>query len=241
MSDFSGRVALVTGASRGLGRAVAAALATAGAHVVAVARSVADLETLDDEIQGAGGSATLVPLDLRDWAAIDRLGAAIAERWQRLDILVGNAAILGAITPVAHLDPELWHQVIGTNLSANWHLIRACDPLLRAAEAGRAVFITCRQPRQAQPFWGAYAASKAALETLALTYAEELRPTRARANLFDPGPMRTRLRAGAMPGAGPHDLPTPQSVVPEVLRLLSPEFVDTGILVSLGSRPSPDA
>lgn len=235
MPDFAGLIALVTGASRGLGRATALALAGAGAHVVAVSRSVAGLESLDDEVQRAGGAATLVPLDLRDWAAIDRLGAAVAERWGRLDALFASAAVLGAVTPAAHLDPELWHEVIGTNLSANWHLIRACDPLLRAAAAGRAVFATCRPAAEPAAFWSAYAASKAGLETLVLAYAAELRPTRATANLIDPGPMRSRLRAAAMPGADPDALPAPESVAPQVLAMLAAESMANGTLLRIAN------
>jgi NAD(P)-dependent dehydrogenase (short-subunit alcohol dehydrogenase family) len=235
MPDPSGRVAVVTGASRGIGYAAALALGRAGIHVLAVARTVGGLEELDDEIQAAGGSATLVPLDLRDGAAIDRLGAAIYERWGRLDILLGNAGMLGVVTPVSHLEPKVFEQVMAVNVAANWRLIRSLDPLLRQADAGRALFLTAAEAREARPFWSAYAASKAALERIVLSYAAELGPTRVTANLVDPGPVRTHLRAQAYPGENAELLRTPAEIAPAILAMLSPAFTANGTLNRLGA------
>src|SRR5882757_9567881 len=183
MSDtFKDRVAVVTGASRGIGRAAALALAEAGAHVVAVARTVGALEELDDAIRAQGGAATLVPLDLKDSAGIDRLGAAIFSRWGKLDMLLGNAGLLGAITPLAHLEPKVWDDVMAVNVTANWRLIRSLDPLLRQSTAGRAVFLTSGVTYSFPAYWGAYAISKAALEAVVRTYAREVAQTPVRAN-----------------------------------------------------------
>ncbi len=221
MPAFSGRIAVVTGASRGIGRATARALAAAGAHVVAVARTVGGLEELDDDIRGDGvGAATLVPLDLRDGAGIDRLGAAIYERWGRLDILVANAAVLGVITPLAHLDPKVWDEVFAVNITANWRLLRAFDPLLRHSDAGRVVFVTSSAAKRAPAYWGAYSVSKAALEALARTYEAETRQTPLQVSVFDPGATRTRMRALAMPGENPGRLPTPDDAAARLLALL---------------------
>lgn len=230
MIDFSGQVAVVTGASRGIGHAAALALAARGAHVVAVARTVGALEELDDHIRSSGGSATLVPMDLKDFAAIDRLGAALYERWGRLDMLLGNAGILGVLTPVGHLEPKVFDDTMAVNLTANWRLLRSLDPLLRRAESGRTVFLTSAVTHTLPPYWGAYAMSKAALEALVKTYAAEVRQTRVIANLLDPGPLRTRIRAQAMPGEDPDSLDPPEAVVPEILRLLAPDFPETGKL-----------
>ena len=227
---LSGRVAVVTGASRGLGRAAALALAEAGAHVVALARTVGGLEELDDAIRGKGGAATLVPLDLTDFPALDRLGAAIYERWGKLDMLLGNAAQLGVITPVGHLEPRVWDEVIAVNVTANWRLIRSLDPLLRQSDAGRALFVTCGAVRELRPYWGAYAASKAALEALVRTWARELAISKARVNLIDPGPLRTRIRAQARPGEDPTTVKAPEAVAPEIVRMLSPDFAANGTL-----------
>lgn len=227
---FDGKITLVTGASRGIGRAVARAFAREGAHVVAVARTVGGLEELDDEIRAAGGSATLVPLDLRDGPGIDRLGGAVFERWKRLDVLVGNAGVLGSLTPLAHIDPREWDEVIAVNLTANWRLIRSFDPLLRQSEAGRAVFVTSGVARHPRAYWSAYAVSKAALETLARIYAAEIAMTKARANLINPGPTRTAMRAKAMPGEDPDSLPPPESLEEAFLKLASADFADNGVL-----------
>jgi NAD(P)-dependent dehydrogenase (short-subunit alcohol dehydrogenase family) len=225
---LAGRIALVTGASRGIGYATAVALARAGAHVVAVARTVGGLEELDDAIRAAGSSATLVPLDLKDHEGIARLGAALAERYQRLDVLIGNAGILGPLSPLGHVEPKAWDEVIAVNVTANWHLIRAMDPLLRQAEAGRAVFVGSGAGANARAYWGPYSVSKAALETLARTYAAETASTNVRVNLMSPGPTRTRMRAMAMPGEDPMSLKTAELVAEKILELCRPEFQETG-------------
>jgi NAD(P)-dependent dehydrogenase (short-subunit alcohol dehydrogenase family) len=232
---LAGRVAVVTGASRGLGRAATLALAEAGAHVIAVARTVGALEELDDAIKANGGSATLVPLDLTDYPALDRLGASIYQRWGKLDILLGNAAVLGAITPVAHLEPKVFDAVMAVNVTANWRLIRSLDPLLRQSDAGRALFVTSDVAHRVPPFWGIQAASKAALEALVRTYAAELHQTTATANLFSPGPLRTNMRALAVPGEDPMTLKTPEDVAPAIARMLSPDYIDNGALFDFPS------
>ena len=228
---LEGRVALVTGASRGIGRAAAKALAAAGAHVILVARTAGALEEVDDEIQQAGGSATLVPLNIRDFPALDRLGASIFERWKRLDAFLGNAGSLGALTPLAHLEPKVFQELIEVNVTANWRLIRSLDPLLRASDAGRVLFLTSGAARKHTPFWGGYGMAKAALESLALTYAEECATTNVRVNLLSPGPMRTAMRAKAMPGEDPDTLLPPDAVAPLIVDLLSPSCTKNGELV----------
>ncbi len=230
------RIALVTGASRGLGQALALALAAAGAHVVAVARTTGGLEELDDAIKAAGGSATLVPLDLKDLPAIDRLGAAIFERWKRLDILVGNAGILGKLTPLGHIEPKSWDEVMAVNVTANFRLIRAMDPLLRAAPAGRAVFVTSGAARSCPAYWGAYSVSKAALEAMVKTYAAEVAVTKVRANCFSPGPTRTKMRAAAMPGEDPKSLPSPEEVALRLMPLCRPDFAGNGGIYAHGAE-----
>ncbi len=221
MPALAGRIGVVTGASRGIGRAAARALAAEGAHVVAIARTVGGLEELDDDIRADGvGAATLVPLDLRDAAAIDRLGAALHERWGRLDMLLANAGILGTITPLAHLDPKVWDAVMAVNVTANWRLVRSLEPLLRQSPSGRALFVTSLAARRAPAFWGPYSISKAALEALAKTWAAELRQTAIRVNVLDPGPTRTRMRAEAMPGEDPASLPAPETLVPHIVAML---------------------
>ena len=230
MADLDGRIAVVTGASRGIGYAAALGLAEAGAHVVAVARTSGALEELDDAIRARGGNATLVPFDLKDFAAIDRLGAVIHERWGRLDMLLANAGMLGVITPLGHLAPKVWDNVMAVNVTANWRLIRSFDLLLRQSDAGRALFLTSSVTRSCRPFWGVYAASKAALEALVRTYAGEMANTNVRANLLDPGALRTHMRAQAMPGEDPETLKTPDAVVPDIVRMLSPGYTETGVL-----------
>jgi NAD(P)-dependent dehydrogenase (short-subunit alcohol dehydrogenase family) len=229
---FSGRIALVTGASRGIGRAAAKALAAEGAHVVVVARTVGALEELDDEIRAAGGTASLVPLNLKDFAAIDRLGGTIFERWGRLDALLGNAGVLGNLTPLAQLSPKVFAECLEVNITANWRLIRSMDPLLRLSDAGRALFVTSGAARRTRPYWGAYAMSKAALETIALTYAAESDGTSVRVNLFNPGPLRTRMRQKAMPGEDPESLDPPEAVAPMICDLLAPSCAKNGELTS---------
>jgi len=224
------RIALVTGASRGIGYATALKLAEAGSHVVAVARTVGGLEELDDAIRAAGGSATLVPLDLKDFAGIDRLAAALNERYGRLDVLVGNAGILGPVSPLGHVEPQAWDDAIAVNVTANWRLIRAMDPLLQRSQAGRAVFLTSGAAASARAYRGPYSISKAALESLVRTYAAETISTAVRVNLFSPGPTRTRMRASLMPGEDPQTLPTPQQVAEKIVALCLPDFTATGRL-----------
>ena len=223
LSALSGRVALVTGATRGIGRAIALGLAREGAHVIAVGRTQGALEELDDEILAMTGErATLVPLDIADGDGVDRLGAAIFERWGRLDVLIAAAGVLGVTTPVPHMDPQVWDKVMAVNLTANYRLIRSLDPLLRKAEAGRVVFLTSGAARRPRAFWGAYAASKAALEALAAVYADEVEHTPLRVAVVNPGPMRTRMRAAAFPGEDPQSLPAPDEITPMILELLGP-------------------
>ena len=224
------RIALVTGASRGIGAATAVELAKAGAHIVAVARTSGALEELDDQIQAAGSTATLVPLDIKDYDGIDRLGAALYERYRRLDVLIGNAGMLGVTSPLAHVEPKVWEETIAVNVTANWRLIRAMDPLLRAAEAGRAVFISSGVVRHARAYWGPYTTSKAAIEAMTRTYANETISTALRVNLFNPGPIRTKLRAQGMPGEDPMTLDTPDNVAKAMLPLCLPSFQETGRL-----------
>jgi len=221
---LSGRIALVTGASRGIGRAAAIALGGAGAHVICVARTVGGLEETDDAIVKAGGTATLVPLNLKDFAAIDRLGASIYERWGKLDALLGNAGVLGQLTPLAHMDPKTFQEVLDVNLTANWRLIRSLDPLLRLSDAGRVLFVTSGAARKHIAYWGAYALSKSALEILALTYAVECETTNIKVNLLNPGPMRTLMRMKAMPGEDPAYLVKPEDMAFKVIEMLSPNY-----------------
>jgi NAD(P)-dependent dehydrogenase (short-subunit alcohol dehydrogenase family) len=229
-ADLNGKVVLVTGASRGIGYAAAREAARRGAHVIAVARTVGGLEELDDEIQDLGSSATLVPLDLKDGDAIDRLGAAIFERWGMLDGLVGNAALLGTLSPLPHIAPEEFANVMATNVTANFRLLRSMDLLLRQAEAGRAVFVSSSAARSAKPYWGLYAASKAALDAMVKSYAGEMASTQVKANLFYPGAVRTAMRARAMPGEDPDTLPRPAAIVSGLIDLLSPSLTETGKL-----------
>jgi NAD(P)-dependent dehydrogenase (short-subunit alcohol dehydrogenase family) len=228
LPPLAGKIALVTGASRGIGYAAALALARAGAHVVALARTVGGLEELDDAIGAAGGSATLVPLDLKDTEGIARLGAALNERYRRLDILVGNAGVLGPLSPLGHVEPKAWDEVMAVNVTANWQLIRCMDPLLRQSEAARVVFITSGLGASPRAYWGPYAVSKAALDALAYTYAAETVSTGVRVNLFSPGPTRTRMRAAAMPGEDPMSLKTADVVGEKIVALCLPAFQLTG-------------
>ncbi len=228
---LAGRIALITGASRGIGAAVAKRFAAEGAQVILTARTVGGLEAVDDAIQATGGKATLVPLDLNDHGKIDQLGAQIAERFGRLDILVGNAGMLGELTPLAHADAGVWEKVMNVNLTANWRLIRGMDPLLRASRAGRAMFVTSGVAGGVFPYWGAYAVSKAALEMLVKIYAAEISTTPVRANLLDPGIVRTRMRASAMPGENPETLPAPETITGSFVELALPSCTLQGAVV----------
>ena len=229
---LDGRIAVITGASRGIGAAVAKRFAIEGAEVVLVARTVGGLEEVDDEIRAAGGkAATLVPLDMTDFPAIDRLGGVIAERHGRLDILVGNAAILGGLRPTGHFLPDEWERVMAVNVTANWRLIRCFDALLRASDAGRVTFVTSGAAAMAIPYWGAYAASKAALESMVRIYAAEVDQTSLRVNLFDPGVVRTRMRAEAMPGEDPLTLTHPDDITGTFVDLSAPDCRRNGDIV----------
>ena len=231
MSDnkpLTDKIALVTGASRGIGAALALELAKAGAHVVAIARTVGGLEELDDKIQAAGGSATLVPLDLKDGEGIARLALALNERYGRLDVLAGNAGVLGPLSPLDHVEPKDWDNVMAVNVTANWQLIRCMNALLVRAEAGRAVFMTSGVPHRDRAYWGPYAASKAALEALVRTYAAETAITKVRVNLFSPGPTRTRMYATAFPGIDPDTLPTADTIAQAIVPLCLPDCTESG-------------
>jgi NAD(P)-dependent dehydrogenase (short-subunit alcohol dehydrogenase family) len=217
-----GRLAVITGASRGIGRAISIAFAQAGADLVLISRTVGGLEEVDDEVKSLGRQATLVPLDIADFEAIDRLGAHIYERWKKLDILVGNAGVLGPLTPVSHIPPNEWATLLNVNVTANARLIRSLDPLLQQSEAGRAIFLTSTVARNHRAFWGGYAASKAALEALALAYADECEKTNVRVNLVNPGATRTVMRAAAVPGEDPDTLPTPTEVARIFVELAGP-------------------
>lgn len=228
----SQRVALVTGASRGIGRAVALALAEQNIHILLLARTQGGLEEVYDEIVNAGGEATGVPMDLTDYEAIDRLGGVIAERWGKLDIFVGNAGILGPISPVAHMKHDEFEKTLAVNVTANARLIRALEPLLLASDNGRAVFLTSGAAYSTKPFWGAYSTSKAALDALVKSWAKEQKNTSLKINLYSPGPVRTAMRAQAMPGENPSTLPTAEDIAPQIVSLCSPDYQETGEIIS---------
>lgn len=230
---LTGKLALVTGASRGIGAATAEALACAGAHVIITARTEAGLIELDDRIAAAGGAATIAPFDLKDGEAIDRLATAIASRWGKLDLLVLNAATLGTLTPVPHIDPKEFDTVVALNLTANWRLIRAFDPLLRAADGGRLVTLTSSVATTPRAFWGTYAATKAALDSLVLTYGEEVKNTSAvRVAILDPGATATSMRARAFPGEDATTIKQPVAVANAIVALLGADFT-TGTRVAV--------
>jgi len=228
--NLEGRIALVTGASRGIGYFTALELAKAGAHVIACARTVGGLEELDDAIKAVDGSATLVPFDLADMEAIDRLGGSIFERWGKLDILVANAGVLGVISPIGHIEAKVFEKVMNINVNATWRLIRSVDPLLARSDAGRAVIMSSGAAHKCRPFWSAYSASKAAVEALARTWAGETQTTPLRITSVDPGATRTAMRAQAVPGEDPMSLPHPSEVAKAIVPLLGPGVTETGKL-----------
>ena len=227
-ADLTGRVALVTGASRGIGAAVAKAYAKAGAHVILTARTTGALEEVDDVIRAAGGTATIMPLNLLDLDKVDVMGPAIAEKFGRLDIFVGNAAMLGSLTPLGHVDAKEWQRVMDLNVNANFRLLRTLDPLLRASDAGRVIMVSSSLAQDARAYWGAYATSKAALEAMTKVYAAETVTTPVRVNLLDPGATRTAMRAKAYPGEDPAKPKDPEDTVPLFLKLASAECSDHG-------------
>ncbi len=229
---LAGRVALITGATRGIGRAVAERFAAEGAELILVGRTQGALEEVDDAVRAHGAAASLVPADLKNAAVIDRMGAAVFARWGRLDILVGNAGILGVLTPVAHIDPAVWDEVLATNLTVNFRLLRSFDPLLRASEAGRAIFVTSGVSA-GRAYWGTYAASKGGLETLVRTYAQEVARTQVRVNLVNPGATRTRMRAAAYPGEDPQTLKPPEAVTETFVALASTAEERNGEIITL--------
>ena len=225
---LQGRVALVTGASRGIGRAAALAYAEAGAHVVALARTTGALEELDDAIRAIGGSATLVPADLADAGAIEKLGPALLQRWGKLDIMLANAGILGPLAPLTHASPKEWAQVFDINVSANWRLLKSVEPALQASDAGRVILLSSGAAHKCMAYWGPYSISKAAVEAMARTYANETSTSPLRVMLVNPGPLRTRMRAQAMPGEDPQTLRTPEDLAPHLVKLASPDWTETG-------------
>ncbi|MGY3527995.1 SDR family NAD(P)-dependent oxidoreductase [Bradyrhizobium sp. USDA 4452] len=233
---LASRIALVTGASRGIGYATSVALAKAGAHVVAVARTQGGLEELDDEIRKGGGSATLVPLSLTDYDGIARLGLALHERHGKLDVLVGNAGTAGPSSPLGHIELKPWNDVLAINVTANFQLIRCMDPLLRQSDAGRAVFVTSGVAHKANAYLGPYAASKAALDALVRSWANETANTALRVNLFSPGPIRTRMRAQVFPGEDPMTLDTPDMAAEYIVPMCSPAWTETGKLYDYKAR-----
>lgn len=245
MVDLTGRIALVTGASRGIGYFTALELAKAGAHIIAVARTVGGLEELDDAIQVGGGSATLVPLDLTDMKAIDGLGGAIHERWGKLDVLVANAGILGPLSPIGHIEAKAFEKVMTVNVNATWRVIRTVEPLLVKSDAGRAIIISSGAAHNCRPFWSAYSASKAAVEALSRCWAGEAVNTPLKINCVNPGHARTAMRAEAMPGEDPEAVPHPSGVAAKIVRLADPNLSETGMLFDAAenrfrSFPNPD-
>jgi len=235
--SLKGQTLFITGASRGIGRAVAIALAEAGAHVICAARTVGALEELDDAVKARGGTATLVPIDLRDMEAVDRFAPAIEQRWGKLDILVGNAGVLGPISPIPSIDAKTFDDVFRVNVTANFRLLRTLDPLLKLSDAGRVVMVSSGAARRVRAYWGCYAASKAALEALVRAYAKEVFAiSNVRAMLVNPGPMRTAMRASAMPGEDPATLPAPEAIAPHIVALCAPASQVSGKLYDFPTR-----
>lgn len=233
MRKLEGKVALVTGATRGIGAGVVLALAREGAHIIMVGRTTGALEDMDDAVQELGAETTLVPLDLMDYDGIDRLGGHVAEKWGRLDILIGNAGILGPISPLGHIPPKEWDKLMAINVNANYRLIRSFDPLLKASDAGRAIFVTSTVATSCPAYWGGYATTKAALNCMVRTYANEVaNNTNIKANIINPGPIRTSMRAAALPGEDPDTLDTPHDIAPLFVKMSLPEFQANGEIIS---------
>ena len=231
-----GRVTLVTGASRGIGYQTAIALAKAGSHIIATARTQGGLEDLDDTIRKSGGECTIVPMDLKQADGIDQLGATIHERWGRLDGLLANAGVLGEMAPLPHITPKKWDETFAVNVTANFRLIRSLDSLLRASPAGRAVFVSSHSAVSRKAYWGLYAASKSALDAMVQSYAQETEQTNLRVNLINPGPIRTQMRAKAMPGEDPDTLAYPADIAPHIIPLLSPDWGTHGQIIDFRDR-----
>jgi NAD(P)-dependent dehydrogenase (short-subunit alcohol dehydrogenase family) len=228
---LAGRIALITGASRGIGAAVAKRFAMEGAHVILIARTIGGLEEVDDAIKANGGQATLVPCDLTDFEALDTLGPSLLERFDKLDVFVGNAGALGEMTPLSHYDAKAWHEVFDVNVHANWRLIRTLEPLLRRSDAGRAILVTSGAAANPRAFWGAYAVTKAAMETLAKVWASELENTDVRVNILNPGATRTGMRAAAFPGEDPLTLKTPEDLTDKFIEMASPAWTRHGEII----------
>ena len=228
---LAGRIALITGASRGIGAAVAKRFAAEGAHVILIARTIGGLEEVDDAIKANGGQATLVPCDLTDFEALDTLGPSLLERFDKLDVFVGNAGALGEMTPLSHYDAKAWHEVFDVNVHANWRLIRTLEPLLRRSDAGRAILVTSGAAANPRAFWGAYAVTKAAMETLAKVWASELKNTDVRVNILNPGATRTGMRAAAFPGEDPLTLKTPEDLTDKFVEMASPAWTRHGEII----------
>ncbi|WP_417821769.1 SDR family NAD(P)-dependent oxidoreductase [Terasakiella sp.] len=228
---LEGRIAVITGASRGIGRAVALRYAAEGAHVILIARTIAALEEVDDEIQALGGKATLVPMNLREFDKIDQMGQALYDRFGKIDILVGNAGFLGDLTPMSHLKVKMWNEVMDTNVTANFRLIRSMEPLLKQSDAGRAIFLSSGTTKAPRAYWAAYAVSKAALENMVQTWSMELNKTNIKANLIDPGATRTRMRAQAYPGENPDSLKSPEVLTDLFVELALPTCDKQGEVV----------
>ena len=230
---LDGRVALISGASRGIGRAVALRFAKEGATVVALARSKKDLESLDDEIRSATGkSAVLIPESVTDYAKIEQVAVALAERFKKLDILVGNAGTLIQLSPLTHYTPKQWDEIFAVNVTANWRLLRCVEPLLKASDAGRAIFVSSGAAHTDKMYWGPYGASKAALERMVQIYASEIAHTALKVNVLDPGRVRTRMRATAYPGEDPETLPTPESITDAFMKLAEPACHINGKIIN---------
>ncbi|MDP7099800.1 MAG: SDR family NAD(P)-dependent oxidoreductase [Rhodospirillales bacterium] len=229
---LAGRIAVITGASRGIGAATAKIFTAEGAHVILVARTQGGLEEIDDEIRAAGGTATLVPMDLTDYDKIDEMGATIFERYGKLDILIANAGMLGTMGPINHIDPKIWEQTLAVNVTANWRLIRSFDPLLRQSDAGRAIFLTSFAAQVHRAYWGIYATSKAALDMMVMTYAQEILKTNVTANLFNPGKTRTIMRAEAYPGEDPETVKVPEFTASQLVDLVLPSCKLNGEIIT---------